>query len=89
LLRLAEKTVTDMFTLLPASHDLRRQFGYLWRLQKGWRARLRYAWRVLFAPSVGDWEWWPLPSSLRFLYAILRPLRLLSKYIAKNYGSGG
>jgi len=42
--------------------------------------RIRYCLRSAFHPSVVDWEAFPLPRSLFFLYYLIHPLRLAGKY---------
>jgi hypothetical protein len=81
LLRLLEQTIQQMLTPQAVSNRLNRQFSYFFKLQDGWRARWRYWLRVVVAPNVGDWQFLPLPRQLVFLYALLRPFRLLRKYL--------
>lgn len=38
--------------------------------------RIRYGIRLLLRPTVKEWQTWPLPSYLTFLYYFYRPLRL-------------
>lgn len=81
LTRLLEQTVQQMLAPQVVSNRLNRQFSYFFKLQDGWRAQLLYLLRVVVAPNVGDWQFLPLPNRLVFLYALLRPLRLLKKYV--------
>jgi len=48
-----------------------------------WRDRLRYFVRLTMATGVEDWEIADLPSSLAFLYALLRFPRLIIKYCVR------
>lgn len=59
----------------------------VWRnvqLQKGVPARLRYLARALFTPGLGEWQHWPLPRPLHFLYVPLRVARLAGKYLFRR-----
>lgn len=80
-MRLAEATVAEMFFPKQQDGGMQRQFRYFLQLQQGWRARLLYLLRLVVAPNVGDWEFQPLPHQWAFLYVVLRPLRLMKKYL--------
>ncbi|MBI1761456.1 MAG: nucleotidyltransferase family protein [Acidobacteria bacterium] len=82
LLRLGAATVTQMLSQQPAATGMQSQFRYFFQLQQSWPARLRYLLRLVTAPNIGDWEFQPLPGNWAFLYAFLRPLRLLKKYLS-------
>ncbi len=79
LLRLGEATASAMLAAKPTAGGMQSQFRYFFQLQQSWPARLRYLLRLFTAPNVGDWEFQPLPGNWAFLYAFLRPLRLLIK----------
>lgn len=81
LVRLAGKTVTEMLSPEPAERRMQSQFRYFFQLQQNWPTRLHYLLRLFTAPNVGDWEFQPLPRNWAFLYAFLRPFRLLKKYL--------
>jgi hypothetical protein len=36
--------------------------------------------RLLWTPTVEDWQWMRLPDSLAFAYPAVRPFRLAKKY---------
>ena len=42
-----------------------------------------YCFRMMTTISPRDWTFLPLPSSLFFLYYVLRPIRLISKYLLR------
>jgi hypothetical protein len=46
--------------------------------------RLRYAWRWATIPSPEDWAWLSLPDPLLPAYRVLRPLRLLTRYLPRR-----
>ena len=68
---------------LPLSSDFQVPSEILFsiRLVKGPSRRLRFVAIRLFIPTIADCEFLPLPSSLFFLYYLLRPLRLACKTI--------
>ena len=39
---------------------------------------------ILLTPNQRDWEWLSLPTSLSFLYHVVRPVRLLTAYLSKR-----
>ena len=43
--------------------------------------RIRYCLRLAFHPTVVDWEAFPLPQPLFFLYRFIHPLRVARKYV--------
>ena len=56
--------------------------AYFWlmlRLRERVRDKLRFAYRLTFTPSLGEWRLVRLPESLSFLYRIVRVARLLAK----------
>ncbi len=50
------------------------------RLSENFKDRAAYSLRMVFTPTVDDWQILPLPASLSFLYYFTHPLRLLGKY---------
>jgi hypothetical protein len=55
-------------------------FGLLWSMRENLSDQLRFAWRGLFAPKFDDFVFIQLPKHLAFLYPVVRPYRLLTKY---------
>ncbi len=53
------------------------------RLQRGVKARLRFAYRWAFWPSPEDWQFLRLPDPFFFVYRVVRPLRLLGRYLRR------
>jgi hypothetical protein len=49
------------------------------RARERLRHKIEYCLRRALTPAEGDWQSWPLPPGLRFLYYPLRPLRLLRR----------
>ncbi|HKN14058.1 MAG TPA: nucleotidyltransferase family protein [Candidatus Binatus sp.] len=47
---------------------------------EGARARIRYIVRRVFAPTMGDYEFIPLPTALFPLYWVIRPFRMAAQY---------
>ena len=50
------------------------------RARERLRDRMRYCVRLALTTTPVDWAILPLPSSLTFLYSLLRPIRLVKKY---------
>jgi hypothetical protein len=51
------------------------------KIRERLRDRITYCLRLILTPAPGDWELITLPSSLFFLYYLLRPARLVRKYL--------
>ncbi|MDA3789400.1 MAG: nucleotidyltransferase family protein [Desulfobacula sp.] len=47
--------------------------------------RIRYAIRLFFQPTIREWDKYPLPDLLLFLYYFLRPYRLISEGFKKRH----
>jgi len=55
-------------------------FWLLWKMRENLSDRLRFAYRGLFAPKFDDFKFIQLPKQLSFLYPLIRPYRLITKY---------
>ena len=62
------------------SAGLRKKILFHIRTKERLSDRLRYCVRLLFTTTPVDWQSLPLPASLSFLYALMRPFRLAKKY---------
>ena len=58
-------------------------FGLLLSMRENLSDKLRFTLRGLFAPKFDDFLFIQLPSHLAFLYPLVRPYRLLTKYFKK------
>ncbi|MEO6723818.1 MAG: nucleotidyltransferase family protein [Blastocatellia bacterium] len=56
--------------------DLHR---YFLKLQPRPADRFRHLLRLIFTPTVIDWDFWPLPHALMFLYPFVRAIRLIAE----------
>jgi hypothetical protein len=50
------------------------------RTRENWSSGLRYFFHRAFTPNIVDHSWIHLPRGLSFIYYLVRPLRLLTKY---------
>jgi hypothetical protein len=55
-------------------------FGLIRNMRENPGDQLRFAWQGLFAPQFDDFKFVELPKNLSFLYPIVRPYRLVTKY---------
>jgi hypothetical protein len=62
----------------PATDSI-RYFRSMMNLRERWQDRLRFAWRLAFTPSVGEWQAVSLSDRLFPLYRVVRVLRLAQK----------
>ncbi len=58
-------------------------FWLLWQMRENISDRLRFAYRALFAPKFDDFKFVQLPKQLLFLYPLIRPYRLVTKYFKR------
>ena len=58
-------------------------FGLIWNMRENLYDRLRFAWKGLFAPQFDDFKYIQLPGRLAFLYPVIRPFRLATKYFKR------
>ena len=58
-------------------------FWLLWQMREKLSDCLRFAYRGLFAPKFDDFKFIQLPAQLSFLYPLIRPYRLITKYFRK------
>lgn len=58
-------------------------FGLLLSMREKLTDQLRFSWRALFSPKFDDFVFIQLPRHLGFLYPLVRPYRLLTKYFKR------
>ena len=67
------------------------ELTYWGKVKYNWKTKDRFMdWfchsiQPLFKPTHSDWEWLSLPVSLSWLHYLLRPFRLMMKYIIKMF----
>ncbi len=85
--RLATEIIEAVFELNGRRHHDERSIVQSGRLHMRMRERrsdrLNYLARLATRPAVEDWQAIDLPAQLSFLYPILRPPRLLLKYLSR------
>jgi len=57
-------------------------FKLMIRVRERWQDRIKFLWRLIFTPSVGEWSAIPLPDLFFPLYRIIRVFRLMSRLIS-------
>lgn len=80
---LAQQISGQLFAAAGGFAGLARRFWFRVRLHGRLGGGMRYAARLMFAPTEEDWEAVRLPRPLHFLYVLVRPVRL-----ARKYGAG-
>lgn len=76
----ASEVRKQLFSGQTSSAGIFSEARLLMRLRERKRDQLRSLFQLLVNPRRGDWMWLPLPRPLGFLYYLIRPLRLASKY---------
>jgi hypothetical protein len=54
-------------------------FKLMIRIRERWQDRVKFLWRLIFTPSVGEWSAIRLPAQLFPLYRVVRVFRLMSR----------
>lgn len=71
-------------TAKPRSRGTAAMIWFNFRMLESWTARIRFILRWLFTPTPEDYAAVPLPDSLSFLYAVMRPARLGIRYALRG-----
>ncbi len=77
--RLTDKVITLNYSEQKGARSY-STFWLLWQMREKLSDRLRFAYRGLFAPKFDDFLFIQLPKPLLFLYPLIRPYRLITKY---------
>ena len=77
---LAEQVLANLFSPRGQSGRILRAAIFHMQSRERWTDRARYLYRLAATPGVEDWQLIDLPSSLTFLYPLLRLPRLVHKY---------
>jgi hypothetical protein len=83
---LATKVKIKLFQMNLQSAGIRELSLFYMDASDCFRDRLAYWLRLLFTPTIEDWELFPFPPLFFFLYYFLHPLRITLKYTAKTRG---
>jgi hypothetical protein len=75
---LANRVAQEMFRSAPTPASF---VSFQWRVQEGFRRKLAVGLQSMFSPAPEDWTLVPLPDIAYPLYFIIRPVRLLAKYL--------
>jgi hypothetical protein len=77
---LADEIAADVLARTPDGHSVHASTLHL-RSRERRRDRVAYAINALTTPTGGDWSSVSLPRSMAGLYRVIRPVRLLRRYI--------
>jgi Uncharacterised nucleotidyltransferase len=77
---LAAQVTARLFSPRDRLGKILRAGRFHMRARERWQDRARYLYRLTTTPGVEDWQLADLPSSLDFLYPVLRFPRLMRKY---------
>ena len=69
-------------TLAEGTDHNTESISYFWlmiRVRERWQDRIKFIWRLILTPSVGEWSAIRLPAQLFPLYRVVRIFRLLSR----------
>jgi hypothetical protein len=79
--KLAEQLISLHFTTMQQKGKSVHSFVLLWQMRENTSDKLRFAWHALFSTKLDDFRFIQLPNYLAFLYPLLRPFRLMLKYL--------
>jgi len=78
-----EKLTNEIIPTLAEGADQNTEsISYFWlmiRVRERWQDRIKFLWRLILTPSVGEWSAIRLPAQLFPLYRVVRIFRLLSR----------
>lgn len=77
---LISKVIEVNFSKISKGEKSYSSFGLLWSMRENFSDQLHFTWRGLFSPKFDDFVFIQLPQHLAFLYPVVRPYRLLTKY---------
>ena len=78
--KLISKVIEINFSENPQKAKSFGTFGLLLNMRENLSDKLRFTWQAFFAVQYNDYTFIKLPKYLAFLYPVLRPFRLLTKY---------
>ena len=81
---LISKIIEINFSKNIAEGQSYKSFILLWNMRENLSNKLHYIWFASFAAQYDDFKYIQLKSHLSFLYSIIRPFRLITKYFNKN-----
>jgi hypothetical protein len=84
LILLAERLAVQLFSPTNPRAGTPARLRVQWHLIDRRRDRLAYGLALLTAPTVIEWQQFPLPGRLNMVYRLLRPARLARKYLART-----
>ena len=78
--KLAKKVIEKIMNKTPAyAESLSWRFSSIhFSVRDSIFDQVRYAIRLFFLPTIREWDKYPLPTNILFLYYIIRPFRILS-----------
>ena len=78
-----ENLTNEIIPTLAAGADYNTEsISYFWlmiRVRERWRDQVKFLWRLILTPSIGEWSAIRLPAQLFPLYRVVRIFRLLSR----------
>ena len=77
---LTQQLISSQFTNHPNNTKNINSFKLLFNMRENHKDKLAFAWQALFATKITDFKFIQLPNYLKFLYPLIRPLRLTLKY---------
>jgi hypothetical protein len=81
---LANRLAPALQSAEPHSQNSRQTILHYVAFKEGLSAKLRFCSRLALTTTPVDWETFPLPDRLVFLYAAIRPFRLLKRYVPRT-----
>lgn len=90
LIALANKTADQLLRPAPERRNRLvspfRQLAFHVRSAQFFSDRVGHAWDVVLRPTISDWRFMPLPARLSVLHYVLRPTRLIGRFVLRVLG---
>lgn len=81
--RLAQQAAQQLHSI-SASHEAVSRYLFQLRSKQGFRGKAALAWSIGMERTANDGNWKMLPRPLWWLYGILRPMRIGSKFFRRS-----
>jgi hypothetical protein len=83
---LIENLANEIIPTLAVGSDYNTEsisyFRLIIRVRERWQDRVKFLWRLILTPSVGEWSAIRLPAQLFPLYRVVRVFRLISRFFS-------
>lgn len=81
---LAAQRRTRLFNATVKAEGVYERMRFHLRIKDGWKQKAQHFFRYAATPTAEDWNFVQLPDRFFFLYPVVRPLRIASRFISSS-----